>query len=65
MGATLKQIHRRRFLDLLQAYRAAIIANDTGAFVRVSIALHGASGDVPKSWRGMIGRTRRDAETAR
>jgi hypothetical protein len=52
-GMTIKQLNRKRFYDLLDAYREAkkdISTPDKKAtFIRLSVALHQAKAGVPKS----------------
>lgn len=52
-GMTLKQAARHRYIDLCSEYRALKAKGihtdeDKTAFVRLSIQIHAAKGDVPK-----------------
>lgn len=57
---TLKQYHRARFLRLIEAYRVAKkqISTPEGknAFIVLSVQIHAAKANVPKSWWPMVNR---------
>lgn len=60
MGMTLKQYARARFLRLCHEYADARQDLSTPQarlrFVALSVALHAAKADVPKSWWPMVNR---------
>ena len=57
-GMTLKQSHRKRFLELCAAYRRAKERIDTEEgkrdFLVLSVRLHAAKANVPKGWWRMM-----------
>lgn len=51
-GMTLKQIAKARFFHLIEAKRALDMSTEEGrhAFIVLSVQLHAAKADVPKSY---------------
>lgn len=51
-GMTMKAYRRRRFFDLCRAYKQVDPVREPELFIRLSLALHAAKGDVPRAfWR--------------